>query len=292
MKNLFFALTLFLQITTTLAQSKVVESLGMDSELLGTSIKYSVYLPEGYENSEETYPIVYLLHGYTGDETNWVRIGLVKDIADELIRGNKIEAMVIVMPDGDDRLYTNKGDGTYPYEDMFMSEFLPFIESKYRIKKEKKYRGVSGLSMGGAGSLKLALKYHETFGSCAAFSSGILTKDEILASDQESYDDYFGRISPSSIGAKGEARITDAYNDYDVFHLIDTKAPELLKTVHIYFDCGDDDFLAIGNAMLHVELTKKGIPHEYRVRDGAHTWNFWQDSLPIGLEFISDTMRK
>ncbi|MBO3117711.1 esterase family protein [Winogradskyella sp. DF17] len=274
-----------------LSQSKVLESLEVESKLLQTTVKYSVYLPEGFEDTTDKYPIVYLLNGFTGNETDWVRIGHVKDITDELIRGNKIEPLVIIMPDGDDRLYMNKDDGTYPYEDMFIQEFMPFVEGKYKIKSEKKYRGISGLSMGGSGSLKLALKYHTIFGACAGFSSGISTEEEIIAESQNSFDNYFGRISPSAIGATGEARLTPAIKENNIFELLKTAAIEDIKTVNIYFDCGDDDFLAIGNAMFHVELRKMGIPHEYRVRDGSHTWNFWVDSLPIGLEFISDTFR-
>ncbi|MCA0132896.1 alpha/beta hydrolase [Winogradskyella alexanderae] len=274
-----------------LGQSKVIESLSMDSELLKTSVKYSVYLPDGFENSNTSYPIVYLLNGFTGDETDWNRLGHVKDITDELIKGNKIDQMVIVMPDGDDRLYMNKDDGSYPFEDMFIKELMPFVESKYRIKKEKKFRGISGLSMGGAGSLRLALKYHDLFGACAAFSAGISTVEELISEGQKSFDSYFGLISPSVIGAKGEERLNETIKDYNIFNMVKSKNIEHLKSVNIYFDCGDDDFLAVGNATLHIELKNRGIPHEYRVRDGAHTWNFWINSLPIGLEFISDTMR-
>ena len=290
MKKSFLFLLLFLTFSICNSQSKVIESLSMQSTILSTSIKYSVYLPTGFEDSNENYPVVYLLNGFTGDETNWSRIGRLRDIADELIRGNKIEPMVIIMPDGDDRLYMNTDDGTYPYEDMFMTEFIPFVEKKYRIKSEKQYRGISGLSMGGAGSLRLAIKYHEVFGSCAAFSSGITTDEEVINVNQKNYDNYFCRISPSAIGVKGDARNTEAIKEYNVFQLVETKDAELLKTVDIYFDCGDDDFLAIGNSMLHIELTKKEIKHEYRVRDGAHTWNFWINSLPDGLEFISESM--
>ena len=291
MKKSFTLLFLCFIIGFSFAQSKVFESLSMQSELLNTSIKYSVYLPDGFDTSNEKYPIVYLLNGFTGDETNWTRIGHLRDIADELIKGKQIEPMVIVMPDGDDRLYMNKDDGTYPYEDMFIKELMPFVEKEYRVKSEKKYRGISGLSMGGAGSLRLSLKYHNLFNACAAFSAGISTEEELINENSGGFEDYFGRISPSVVSAKGEARLNKTIKDYNLFDLVKTKDPKLLKSVDIYFDCGDDDFLAIGNAMLHIELTKKRIPHEYRVRDGSHTWKFWVDSLPVGLVFISNSMR-
>ena len=272
------------------AQSKVMESLSIKSTLLDTTVKYSVYLPDGYNDSSDKYPVVYLLNGFTGNETDWTRIGLVKDIADGLIKGKKIVPMVIIMPDGDDRLYMNKDDGTYPYEDMFIEEFMPFIESEYRIKNEKKFRAIAGLSMGGSGSLRFALKYHNTFGACAGFSAGISTEEEVEKEASETFDAYFGRLSPSIIGKKGKDRLTETMHDYDVLHLVKMKDAELLKTVAIYFDCGDDDFLTVGNSQLHIDLTKKGIPHEFRMRDGGHTWSFWRDSLTVGLQFISNSI--
>lgn len=292
MKKLIIALLFFVYFQSVQAQSRILESLSMPSELLNVDIKYSVYLPDGYESSASNYPVVYLLNGFTGNETDWIRYGMVKDIADELIRAKKIIPMIIIMPDGDDRLYMNKDDGSYPYETMFITELLPFIESSYRIKNTKQYRAISGLSMGGSGSLRLALKYHDIFGHCAAFSAGISTNEEIINEAQESFDSYFGRVSPSIIGKKGKARLTATMMDYDVLELVKIKDPELLKSVNLYFDCGDDDFLTLGNSQLHIELTKRKIPHEFRMRDGAHTWNYWQDSLPEGLEFISNMIRK
>jgi enterochelin esterase-like enzyme len=286
LKNASLALLSLLVSISVFAQSKVLKSLEMSSKLLNTSVQYSVYLPDGYESSQQEYPVVYLLNGFTGGETDWIILGNMQSIVDNLILNNSIEPLVIVMPDGDDRLYMNKDDGTYPYEDMLINEFLPYVEKKFRIKDEKKYRGISGLSMGGAGSLRLTLKHLEIFSSCAAFSSAVLTNEEAVKWDDNFYDNYFGRISDSHVGLKGLARLTETYNDYNVLHLVKTKNPELLKSVNIYFDCGDDDFLTIGNSQLHIELRKKGIPHEYRVRDGGHTWDYWQDSLPIGLKFI------
>ena len=291
MKKLLYILTLLVISLSATAQSQVIESLTMRSELLKTDVKFSVYLPDGYENSTENYPIVYLLNGLNGNEKDWIKAGSAKPIADELINSKIIIPMVIIMPDGDDRLYMNKEDGSYPYEDMFINEFMPYVEQKYRIKSEKKFRAISGLSMGGSGSLRLALKYDTLFGACAAFSPGISTDDEILVEDQESFDSYYGRISPSAIGKKGKDRLTAAVRDYDVLRLVNSKDPEILKTVHIYFDCGDDDFLTIGNSQLHIDLTKKRIPHEFRMRNGGHTWEFWKESLPYGLTFISNTMQ-
>jgi len=292
MKRHFLFLLLFITTSTFFAQSKVMESLSMKSALLNTEVKYSIYLPDGYEYSERQYPVVYLLNGYTGDETNWIQSGGIQRIVDHEIEQGNIQEMVIVMPDGDDRLYMNRTDGTYPYEDMFMKELLPYIENQYSVRKGKRYTAISGLSMGGAGALKLALKYDENFGACAAFSSAVFTEESIIASDQKFMDGYISKAMPDMVGTKGKSRLEKSYQEYDVLHLAKTKDPELLKTVKIYFDCGDDDFLSLGNAQLHKELLGRQIPHEYRVRDGAHTWPYWRESIPIGLKFISDSFWK
>lgn len=292
MKKLILFSLLFTITVTLAAQSKVLESLSMKSELLNTDVKYSIYLPDGYEHSERLYPLVYLLNGYTGNETDWIEAGGMQRIVDHEIEAGTIQEMVIVMPDGDDRLYMNRTDGTYPYEDMFIKELLPYIQSQYRIRKGKRYTGISGLSMGGAGSLKLALKYDKLFGACAAFSAAVFTEESVTASDQESMNGYVSKAMPDMVGTKGKNRLNKSYQDYDVLHLVQTKDAALLKSVQLYFDCGDDDFLTLGNAQLHKELTLKQIPHEYRVRDGAHTWPYWRESLPIGLKFISDSFWK
>jgi len=273
------------------SQSKILESKSMTSKLLNTSVKYSVYLPNGFKSTKK-YPVIYLLNGFTGNETDWIKSGMVKDITDELIRGNKIEPVVIIMPDGDDRLYMNLDDGSYPYEDMFIKELMPYVENKYNIKSQKNYRALSGLSMGGAGSLRLALKYNNLFGACAAFSAAIVTDNTIEYAPQRQFDNYFAIASVKARGKKGKERLTPNIKEYNTFSLLDTIAKEKLKSVDIYFDCGDDDFLTIGNSTMHIELTKKGIPHEYRVRDGGHTWNYWVTSLPIGLQFIGNSFKK
>lgn len=278
--------------TALLGQSKILESQVMKSDLLKTEVKYSIYLPDGYDYSERHYPVVYLLNGYTGDETSWIESGGMQQIVDREIEQGNIQKMVIVMPDGDDRLYMNRTDGTYPYEDMFMKELLPYIQSNYRVRTSKRYTGISGLSMGGAGALRLALKYDQHFGACAAYSSAIFTEESVTSSDQESMDGYISKAMPDMVGTKGKNRLNKSYKEYDVLQWVKNKDPELLKTVKIYFDCGDDDFLTLGNAQLHKELLVRQIPHEYRVRDGAHTWPFWRESLPVGLKFISDSFWK
>src|SRR6188508_238445 len=131
--------------------SKVSDNLTLKSKILNMDRKYAIYLPPGYETSTRSYPVLYLLHGGGDDQTGWVQFGEVQRIADEAIRNGTATPMVIIMPDADSgrRGYVNTADGQWNYEDFFFQELMPYVEQKYRIKADKRYRAVAGLSMGG-----------------------------------------------------------------------------------------------------------------------------------------------
>ena len=145
----------------------------MKSQILSGDRNYAVYLPPGYESSSRSYPVLYLLHGGGDDQTGWVQFGEVQLIADKAISEGKATPMVIVMPDANTgrRGYFNDARGDWRYEDFFFSEFMPFVEKEYRIKGEKRYRAVAGLSMGGGGSFMYALHHPELFSSACPLSA-------------------------------------------------------------------------------------------------------------------------
>ena len=155
------------------AQSRVLESLEFQSKLLGKAVKYSVYLPDGYENSTRKYPTLYLLHGWTDNETSWIQMGNMQPIVDEAIRSGKTVDMVIVMPDAGETWYVNTYDGKVPYEDMFFKELIPYMEKTYRLRTDKEFRAVSGLSMGGFGSFLYAIHHPDYFSACAPLSAAV-----------------------------------------------------------------------------------------------------------------------
>ena len=132
---------------------KVIEKVNIQSKILNSTVNYAVYLPPGYENSIRSYPVVYLLHGFSDNETGWIQFGEVQHIVDMAISKGDIPPMIIVMPDGKVSWYINDVDGKNRYEDMIFEEFIPFIDKTYRTRAEKEFRAVSGLSMGGYGSL-------------------------------------------------------------------------------------------------------------------------------------------
>ncbi|MDY0098227.1 MAG: alpha/beta hydrolase-fold protein [Bacteroidales bacterium] len=280
MKKARYSLLLILIPSLIIAQeSKVFDDLKMTSKILNGERKYALYLPPDYESSQRNYPVLYLLHGGGDDQTGWVQFGEVKHIADKAIREGISTPVIIVMPDANtgQRGYVNDVKGEWRYEDFFFEEFMPFIETTYRIKREKQYRAVAGLSMGGNGTLIYALHHPELFSAACPLSAGagpvnIENLRKSLGNDKS---------------ARAE-KLIEAYIDrYNIPSLIDKIPDDSKKDIRWFIDCGDDDFLYEGNAMLHIAMRKKEIPHEYRVRDGAHNWTYWRESLPEVLKFIS-----
>jgi S-formylglutathione hydrolase FrmB len=273
--------------TSGLAQiGKVMESLQFKSGLVGYPVEYSIYLPPDYEISQRSYPVLYLLHGYSDDETGWIQFGEANIIADKGIVYGDFPPCIIVMPDGKVSWYCNSYDGKDPWEDMFVKEFIPFIEKEYRIRPQKEFRAIAGLSMGGNGALMLSMRHPDLFSSCVAMSAGTFTDEEILAND--TYDRYFGNI----YCPKTKDAVSEHWKAHSPLHLLDSVDKEKLKSVRYYIDCGDDDFLYKGNSALHVKMRNLGIPHEYRVRQGGHEWSYWRTGLYDGLKFISEKFHR
>jgi enterochelin esterase-like enzyme len=258
---------------------KVYDNLTLPSKILKSDRKYAVYLPPDYESSGRNYPVLYLLHGGGDDQTGWIQFGEVLHITDKAIREGAATPMIIVMPDAQTgkRGYSNDATGSWRYEDFFFQELMPFVEKKYRIKAEKRYRAVAGLSMGGDGSFTYALHHPELFSSACPLSAG---------TGPLTLEDARTRLRRENAGI-ADSLIVAFYNRQSVVTMMNTMPDSLIKSVRWYIDCGDDDFLYEGNSLVHIAMRKRNIPHEFRVRNGAHNWTYWRESLPEVLAFIS-----
>lgn len=282
---LIFPVFLFVCCMALNAQNgKVFDNLSMKSSLLDSDRKFALYLPPDYDSSQRSYPVLYLLHGGGDDQTGWVQFGEVLHIADKAIREGTATPMIIVMPDANtgQRGYFNSPDGTWRYEDFFFEELMPYVEKTYRIKGEKRFRAVAGLSMGGGGSFMYALHRPDLFSSACPLSAsaGPLSLEQMKERLDRMGQPY------------READLQGYYENHNALSLIEKATAEELKSVRWYIDCGDDDFLYEGNSRVHITLRKKEIPHEYRVRDGGHTWAYWRESLPDVLHFVSQAFHQ
>ncbi|MBD2752310.1 alpha/beta hydrolase [Spirosoma validum] len=271
-------------------QTRLLESMVLNSSLLNRAVKYSIYLPPDYYTSNRRYPVLYLLHGLGDNETSWIQFGEADRIADAGIRSGEIPPMIIVMPDAGTTFYINDYQSKIRYEDMFVQEFIPHIDTMFRTRPQREFRAVSGLSMGGYGSLVLSMHHPELFSVCAALSAAVRTDEALMSVPDERYNTVYAPLFSGPV--KGEERLTITWKRNSPITLAKSAPEGDLTKVRWYIDCGDDDGLTVGNAMLHIALLDRKIPHEYRVRDGAHTWSYWRTGLPDVLKFIATSFHR
>jgi S-formylglutathione hydrolase FrmB len=132
--------------------------------------------------------------------------------------------------------------------------------------------------MGGEGTFIYALHHPELFSSACPLSAATGPKD---IEDMKNNKRWQGMEGVS------DADLEAYFKRYSVLSLIENMPEDQKKAVRWYIDCGDDDFLFEGNSLVHIAMRKKEIPHEFRIRDGVHSWVYWRASLPNVLEFVS-----
>ena len=298
MKNKFYlyCILCFLFNVAGYSQSTVFESLSFESNKLGRKVSYSIYLPSDYNTSKRNYPVLYLLHGYTDNETNWIQMGQMKTIADRAIANEEAVPMIIVMPDAWDTWYINQYDGKVPYEDMFFEELIPYMEKTYRIRSDKESRAIAGLSMGGYGSFLYSLHHPDMFCACAPLSAAVFDDTVMEARKalvvvrcvQGCAAGLFiplMQIVAFRLFGPGD----EHWKQNNVLKILSDWDQNNLPKIRYYIDCGDDDGLLDGNMQVHQIMRQKGIRHEFRVRDGGHSWTYWRTALPEVLKFVSQT---
>ena len=251
------------------------------SRVLGASVTYNVYLPDGYGKVERHYPVVYLLHGLSDNYTAWVKRGGMQTVTDELSRTGEIVPMVIIMPNagGPDVHNTWNGYFNMPgwnYEDFFFGELVPTLEKKYGCGGSKGQRAIMGLSMGGGGSVVYSQRHPDMFSSCYAMSAWLDNKEDELKRTVDAIDKLY--------------YVREAVKQYSALDFIDNADEatlEKLRTVAWFIDCGDDDFLLHLNYGLHMKMKKAKVHSELRVRNGGHNWEYWHLALRLSLPFAS-----
>ena len=259
---------------------KVMDDLTLNSKILKGERKFAIYLPPDYETSSRSYPVLYLLHGHTDNHTGWIQFGEILHIADKAILSGEATSMIIVMPDADTGSpgYTNAISGKWNYEDFFFEELMPQVEERFRIKKNKRFRAIAGLSMGGGGTFLYALHRPDLFSSAAPLSASLGPQNL----DEMKKFSYMG-YSRSNFNQTDFKTYSERNNPLRLVEQIDR---ETLNSVRWYIDCGDDDFLYKGNSLMHIKMRDKKVNHEFRIRDGGHSWSYWRKALPNVLSLI------
>ena len=269
--------------------NRYAENVTFYSKILNRDVTFALYFPDDYTTSKKHYGTVYLLHGWGDNQTAWVKGGGVNTIINDLETKGTIDSYIYVMPYALKSYYVNYYTDKYNYMDMFASELVPYIDSLYRTKAEANYRAVVGYSMGGYGAIILPYKHPEIFNISVPLSMSWRTHEQYYAEPQSIWDSQFGRIFGGE-GLSGEARLTKYYLQHDPLTFFENLS-ETQKKVKLWMDCGDDEEqLSVTAVELHALLQKKEIPHHMRIRNGAHTWDYWHQGIREALPFITKTM--
>ncbi len=262
----------------------------LQSQKLGCNVLYSIYLPEDYnDQTQKRYPVVYLLHGLGNDHKDWNDEYLnISSLVSYMEQAKGLEPMIYVMPQGFRSYYVNRYNGAYPYMDMFAEELVPQIDRTLRTLADRGHRAVIGYSMGGFGAMILPSKHPDLFSVSVPLSMSFRTDAQYMTEPQTGWNTQWGDIFGGK-GQSGEARLTDYYKQHCPFYMFTAATAPQYANVKYWYDCGDDEEqLEVANDLLHVRLRETGIPHEYRVRDGAHTSSYWRSGTVAVLPYIQN----
>ncbi|GHV01589.1 hypothetical protein FACS1894159_09650 [Bacteroidia bacterium] len=267
--------------------NRYTTDLQMSSARLGYPIKFSLFLPEGYnKESERRYPVVYLLHGLGDDHHAWNDQYLRVASVIEAQEAAGLEPMIYVMPQAFKSYYVNRHDGTLNYMDMFVEELVPHIDRTYRTIADRDHRAAVGYSMGGFGAMILPSKHPELFSVSVPLSMSVRTDAQYMTEPASGWDTQWGAIFGGR-GQSGAARLTDYYKANCPFYMFNSGSVQDFAGVSYFFDCGDDEEqLLVANDDLHVMMRDLGMAHEYRVRNGAHTSDYWRSATSEVLPYI------
>ncbi len=270
MKTLAAILVLFSILTGSLF-AKAPITVAAKSGVMKKEIPALVILPDDYEKSGKSYPVIYLLHGFGGNYQTWYHI---KPNLPELATSNQV---IFVLPDGATSWYWDSPvNQNLKYETYVAKELVDFIDSSYRTIKSPKGRAIAGLSMGGHGAMWLALRHKDVFGAAGAISGGVdirpFPKNWDMAKN-------LGEYSSNK----------DVWDAHTVINQVDgLKNGELA----IYIDCGFSDFFYQVNLNLHNKLLQMKIDHDYLARPGAHNNAYWNNAIDYNILFFKKFFSK
>jgi len=234
------------------------------------NVKCVVVTPQNYSQGTHRFPVVYLLHGFSGNYSDWA----IKTDLQKLANENDL---LIVCPDAaySSWYFDSPVDLTMHYETNISEEIPAFIDSRYRTIKDRKGRAITGLSMGGHGGLFVGFRHARDFGACGSMSGAL-------------------DISRITHGYDVEKRLGDTlanhqtYVDWSVINVIENYPKDSLA---IIIDCGTEDDLIEVNRRTHEKMLRFNIPHDYTERPGKHDWNYWTEAIKYQLLFFKEYFR-
>lgn len=245
------------------------DTITLTSKRVSPPVKVTVIHPV-WTDSAERYPVVYLLNGYGGDYRSWPQgQPRLNELAQE-------KGMIFVCPDGRDSWYWDSPEvPEMQMESLITKVLVPMIDACYPTIADASHRAITGLSMGGHGALWIGIRHPELFGSMGSMSGGV-------------------NITPFHKKWKIEKWLGPYDENVERWenHTVINMVSQITAGQNIIIDCGSDDFFADVNEDLHRALSQRGIEHDYTVRPGGHSWDYWRNSILYHINFFGEAFRK
>lgn len=265
--NFCRASVLAMMFAAACAWSATVSTIAVPSPAMKKEISATLILPDACQTNGARLPVLYLLHGYSDNHLGWASGTSIKQLADQY-------GIIVVCPDGgfSSWYFDSPVDPAMRYETFISKELTGYIDQHYRTLPKRESRAIAGLSMGGHGSMFLAIRHPDTFSVVVCLSGGVdlrpFPDKWDIAKRLGSYRDFPARWATNS-----------------VITLAKTLPPGKLA---ISIDCGADDFFIKANRGLHELLLLRKVPHDYTERPGGHNWQYWANAIKYQMLFISD----
>jgi S-formylglutathione hydrolase FrmB len=258
---------LFIAWAFTTAQAAIVDTIQVYSQSMQKNIKAVIVTPDNYA-SAKVLPVVYLLHGYSGNHLDWINKAKGFEKASDQYN------LIIVCPDGgfSSWYWNSPDDPKSQYETFVSDELVKAVDSQFKTIKDRKGRAITGLSMGGHGALYLALKHQEVFGPAGSMSGGV---------DIRPFPNNWDIAKRLGTYAEQPER----WEKNTVINLLNLLTP---NSMAIIVDCGTEDFFFKVNENLHQQLLYLNIPHDFITRPGGHSWPYWTNAVKFQMLFMSN----
>lgn len=264
--------TLFLMFIFFSAKAAKTDTIQVFSPSMKKSIKTCVITPDDYKKSNKKFPVVYLLHGYSGNYGSWA-----KDFKD-LARQVDQYGFIVIGVDGNfsSWYFDSPIDPTFKYETYVIKELVPFVDKNYKTIASREGRAISGLSMGGHGALYLSFRHQDVFGAAGSMSGGV-----DIRPFPENWD------IKKRLGTLTE--FPENWEKNTVTNMLELVKDNKLKMI---IDCGVDDFFMDVNRELHNKMLALKINHDYIERPGKHNIEYWENSLKFQLLFFDNFFKE
>ena len=244
-----------------------VDTVSIYSKAMGKSYKCVVVKPDNYRITNKKFETVYLLHGHSGNFSNWIKlVPQLKKYADDY-------QMLIVCPDGKTNgwYFDSPVADSMQFETYISKEVPAYIDANYRSVQGRNARAITGLSMGGHGGLFLGFRHADFFGACGSMSGALLI--EYITDKRYGID----RILGDTLGNK------QRYFDYSIMKEMEQYPKD---SISIIMDCGTEDFVIEMNRAVHKKMQSLRISHDYTERPGKHDWNYWRNAIQYQLLYF------